>query len=397
MLNEGEGDIIAMGLTITRERTRLVDFTVPLRRNRQVLVQRKPENWRRLKQHELQARLLRDPADLLGREVYVRPGSSYYSRLEHLAEELGGEIRIVEMPGSFSTEDLIRLVAEGTIPYTVADEDIALINQAYYNNVDIATPVSLPQRIAWAVRKTSPVLLDSVNAWIRDVKSGPVYNVLYKKYYRNRHSFRKRMSSDFCSLSGGKISPWDDLLKQEARKLGWDWLLLAAQVYQESRFDSAAVSWNGAAGLLQLLPATAEAYGCEDPFDPRENLRAGTDYLLWLTDYWSGIPDSLERIKFVLGSFNVGHNHVRDAQRLARKYGASPVVWDGAVAHYLELESQQRYFSDPVVKYGYCRGREPVEYVRAILDRYQHYRRLLDRPPREINLDSLRAVAGLGG
>jgi membrane-bound lytic murein transglycosylase F len=134
MLKKGKGDIIIHGLTITRERKKRITFTEPHTTTHQVLVQKKPDNWRQMKVHEIRQELVSDPVELIGKKVYVRKNSSYYMRLQNLEEELGGDIDIVEMPGNLTTEDLIKKVANGEIPYTVADYNIAAINKTYYQN-----------------------------------------------------------------------------------------------------------------------------------------------------------------------------------------------------------------------------------------------------------------------
>ncbi len=379
LLYRGEGDIIAANLTVTKERAKKVAFTDHLTTTRQVLVQRKPEGWRKMKLHEIEKQLIRSPIDLIGRRVHVRRNSAYYTRLVHLSEELGGDIEIVAMPEDLETEDLIRMVARGEIDYTVADENIALINQAYYADIDVQMPLGVPQRIAWAVRPNAPQLLQAINGWLRQIKSAnnPTFNLIYNKYYKNRRAFRARMRSEFFSKTGGKISPYDDLIRQYADSLGWDWRLLASQMYQESQFDPQARSWAGAVGLMQVLPRTARQYGITRLSDPQQNLAAAVRQLEWLWQYWQEIQEPEERIKFVLASYNAGHGHIRDAQRLAQKYGRDPLRWDGHVEYFILQKSKENYFTDPVVQFGYCRGEEPVNYVREILERYEHYKRFI--------------------
>ena len=148
------------------------------------------------------------------------------------------------------------------------------------------------------------------------------YYVIYNKYFKNPKASYLRATSTYSSLNGEKISPYDELIKQAAAKLNWDWRLLASQIYQESKFDPQAESWAGAIGLMQLLPETASMYGASDVYNPKESIQAGVNYLLWLDKMWAKkVPDPKERIKFVLASFNVGQGHVLDARQLARKYG----------------------------------------------------------------------------
>lgn len=378
-LNRGDGDLVAHSMTVTLDRKKKVLFTEHHNIIRQVLIQRLPKDWRQMKRHEIEAELIRTPVELIGKTIHVRKNSSYYHRLQNLRDEIGGNINIRQAAGDVSTEELIKRVAQGDIRYTIADQNIAMINKAYYSNIDIKTEVSLPQRVAWAVRKTSPGLKSEIDRWIRETRGTETYNVIYNKYFKNRSAFRSRMKSEYFSHTGNKISKYDPLIKSHSEKVNWDWRLLAAQIYQESRFDPREKSWAGALGLMQVLPETGRQYGVNDLFDPEKNIRAGVQFIQWLQEYWQSIPDSSERLKFVLASFNAGHGHVRDAQRLAEKYGKNPEIWDNHVERYLQLKSRKKYFNDDVVKYGYCRGEEPVKYVHSILDRYANYRKFIQK------------------
>jgi len=378
MLERGEGDILAANLTVTKQRAEKFSFTEYLSTTRQVLVQKKPDNWQKMKLHEIDNAMIRIQIDLIGKRVHVRKASSYVPRLQNLSDEIGGDINIVEEAGDISTDALIKQVADGTIPFTVSDENIALINQAYLADIDIATPLSFPQQIAWAVRKNSPQLLEAANVWIRQAKKTSDYYVIYNKYYKNRRGFRTRVQSEFFSYRGGKISKYDDMIQAYAKTINWDWRILASQIYQESRFDPEIESWAGAVGLMQLLPETAKDFGVTQTENPSENIKAGTKYIHWLENYWDHIPDEEQRMKFVLGSYNAGQGHVADARRLAEKFGKDQNVWDGNVEEYILRLSERKYFDDDVVRYGYCRGEEPFQYVRNILARYEEYREFLN-------------------
>nr|WKN39097.1 transporter substrate-binding domain-containing protein [Tunicatimonas sp. TK19036] len=375
MLNAGEGDIIAYNMAVTSQHKERVAFTEHHNEVKQVLVQRKPPNWRQMKRHEIEESVIRNPLALDGKDVFVPTSSSYAIRLENLSEEIGGEINIVEK--DLESETLIKMVADGEIDYTVAKEDVALVNATYYPIIDASTPVSFPQKIAWATRTNAPQLLEAVNAWIRGMKQETDYYVIYNKYYKSPKAILRRVRSDYSSLTGNTISPYDDAIKTAADSLGWDWRLLAAQAYQESRFDAEAESWAGAVGLMQLMPSTGEIYGVTNMHEPTESLRAGAAYLRWLDKIWQKyIPDEQERLKFVLASYNAGQGHVLDARRLARKYGKNPDSW-ADVSEYLLLKSDPEYYNDPLSKSGYARGAEPVNYVREILNRYERYKQLV--------------------
>ncbi|MGH1363717.1 MAG: transglycosylase SLT domain-containing protein [Calditrichia bacterium] len=376
-LNAGQGDIIAYNMSVTKERLQKVGFTNHHSLIRQVLVQKLPDNWRDMKIHEINRMLVTNPIDLIGKKIHVRKGSSYYHRLQNLSDEIGGDIDIVEASGEISTESLIAQVAKGEIDYTVADQNLALVNAAYYQNIDIRTFVSFSQRIAWAVRENSPELKSEIDSWLKKIKREPTYNLIYDKYYKNKRFFKQRVRSEYFTLTGGKISEYDDVIREQAATLNWDWRLLASQIYQESEFDPEATSWVGAKGLMQLMPATARMFKAGNLSDPNENIAAGVRYLKWLNKYWDEIPDSTERLKFILASYNTGQGHVQDARNLTVKYKKDPNIWTDNVEEFVLKKAQERYFNDEVVKYGYCRGEEPVGYVIEILERFNDYQKLV--------------------
>ncbi len=378
-LNTGEGDILAYNLTVTKERKKRIAFTNYLNLQRQVLIQRKPDDWRQMKLHEIDAQLIRNPVELIGKEVYVRQYSSYYDRLTNLSDEIGGDIKIVPGDNDLETEELIRKVALGEIDYTVAEEDVARVNLTYYPNLDIKTAVSFPTQIAWGVRKNATLLLDELNDWIGKMRKTTDYYVIYDKYFRSSKSALRRSRSKYFSINSeaGEISPYDSLIKKSASELGWDWYLLAAQIFRESKFDPSAKSWAGAMGLMQVLPTTAAQYGITELFKPSDNIYAGTEHIKWLQNQWKNkVTDPEEQTKFVLASYNVGLGHLQDAVRLTEKYGGDVTKWED-VKEYLLKKSYKKFYTDPVVEYGYCRGTEPVQYVSLILDIYQSYKELV--------------------
>ncbi|MCI0750291.1 MAG: transporter substrate-binding domain-containing protein [Flammeovirgaceae bacterium] len=374
-LNHGEGDILAFPMTVTKERRKFVSFTRAHFHTYQVLVQRKPDNWRTITQDEINKQLIRNPTELIGKEVHVMKASSFVNRLKSLSDEIGGDIIIKEDSVEFESESLVQRVVKGEIQYTVADHMIAMVNASYYPDLDVATPLSLPQQIAWATRKNSPELLKAVNAWLDEIKKEPTFMVIYNRYFKSPRSSRNRFKSDYSSLGGKKISKYDDIIKEEASRLGWDWRLLAAVIYEESRFQPKDESWAGARGLMQLMPATAREFGAENPDNPKQNIRAGVNYMKYLDRYWSKtVLDSLERLPFVLASYNVGLSHIIDARKLAEKYGDDPTVWKNHVEAYLLKKSEPKYFRDPLAVAGYCKCEEPVNYVRDVLSTFEEYK-----------------------
>lgn len=377
MLNEGKCDILAQNLPVNKKRSKNISFTEHHSLARQVLVQRKPKGWQTQSYTNVQKSLVKSPYGLVGKEVHVRKASFAVTRLQHLSEEIGGEIIIKESSAEEGTEALIRKVAKGEIEYTVADENEAAVLAKFYSNLDVSTPIGFQQKIAWAVRKNSPELLSSTDGWLKKIKKTNEYFAIFDKYYRSSKAYHKRVTSPFFSYNNN-ISPYDNLIKKSAKKLNWDWRLLASVVYQESKFDPRAQSPVGATGLMQLMPVTAERFGVTDVTIPEQSIAAGTSFLLYLDKFWSKrVPDQKERLKFILASYNVGHGHVLDAYRLTAKYEKNKAEWDENVAQFLLHKSSPKYYTDPVVKSGYCRGKEPVKYVNEVFRRYEHYKNLI--------------------
>ncbi len=369
-LLKGDVDLIATNLTITRDRTHQVAFTEPHCVTHQVLVQQIPG------EDNTAQEIIRNQIELGGKTVYVQENSAYVTRLKSLGNEIGDSIHIVEIP-DYEVEQLIALVANGEIPYTVCDENLARINLNFYDNIDIETAVSFPQKIAWAVRPNSRNLKDVVDNWLINFKKTNQYKRIYRKYFINKRSTHL-VNSNFHSIKGGVVSDYDAIIKEESAKYNLDWRLIAALIYQESRFLPEVKSWAGAVGLMQLMPQTAESFGVQEITSPKDNIQGGLKFLIWLDERFADeIPDPDERIKFVLAAYNVGPGHVEDAMRLAEKNNKDPHIWDDNVDYYLLNKSKPSFYNDPVVKYGYCRGEEPFHYVNDILERYTHYKNVL--------------------
>ncbi len=408
LLNEGGGDVVASRVVPTAADSVEVAFTHALYRTEPTLVQRSGaamelpdsvdsvivegaeaadtttgivraigEAENQPEAVELSARLVSEPADLAGEAVYLPGNSPYEENLAELSDEVTGDIYVVELGGDVSAEELIRQVAAGTVDYTVSQENVAELRSAYYTNIVVRPVMGPAHEVAWAVRSNAPDLRKALSDWIDASANEGLFSALYRKYFVDRRGYRERVQSKYLTGETGTLSDYDALLKKEAGELGWDWLLLASQAYQESRFDPRAQSWAGAAGLLQLMPPTARQFGVTDAFDPEDNVAGAVRFLRWLEDYWDDkIPDPAERLKFVLASYNTGHGHVEDARRLAAKHGGDDTHW-ADVAFWLLQKSKSGVYTDPVVKYGFCRGLEPVTYVSLILERFDHYRQFV--------------------
>lgn len=377
-LNNGVADIVAANLTITKERLKEVNFTLPIIITKQVLVQRKPENWRKMRRKELADSLLQSPLDLANKTIIVREGSSFYTRLKNLNDEIGGKIIIKTVPGEITMEQLIENVAIKEINYTVADKNIALVNQWHYPNIDASLTLSLDQKIAWATRTNADSLTLSINNWLNQFQKTKKFKLLYNKYFNNKTLFTSRVKHQYYTLESGQISPYDELIKKHAAKINWDWELLAALIYQESHFNNDAIGWGGSFGLMQMMPQTGERFGVDSTSTPEQNIIAGVKYIKKLNHIWEkSIADTLGRIPFILASYNTGPGHVIDAKNLAEKYNKNPLIW-GDVSYYLLHKSEPKYYTDNVVKHGYCKGYIAYDYVNEILERYQHYKTIME-------------------
>jgi len=376
MLNSGEADLLAIGLTVNSSGKKDILFTEPFDETRQVLVQRKPRNWRSLTTDEIDRRLIRNQMGLAKKTIYVQKGSSHVERLLSLANEIGDSINIIEVP--YESEKLIQHVASGEIEYTVCDENVALVNATYYPVIDVGTPVSFPQSQAWGIRiNNSGMLQTELNKWITAYKKTGSYAMLYAKYFRNARS-STIVKSDYYALNTGKVSQYDDIIKESSTSINWDWRLLASLICQESRFDPNVRSLAGAFGLMQIMPETGRNFGIDSTATPKKNIIAGIRYINWLhTIFDPKIKDENERLRFILASYNAGPGHVLDAMKLAEKNGMDPQKWDGNVAIWLTKKSDPKYFNDAVVKNGYFRGTESVAFVSEILNRYEHYKNII--------------------
>jgi membrane-bound lytic murein transglycosylase F len=326
---------------------------------------------------DIQARLVTKPSQLAGRTVSLPEKSAYHQTLIELSDEISGDIYVVEMGEKIQDETLAQKVARGEVQFTVMPKNLAELKEAEFKNLRVRPILGQSQSVSWALRKNSSDLLATLNTWIEQKKNGPFFDSLYKKYFIDRRRYLERVQSEYLTSTTGKLSEYDPLIKQYASELGWDWRLLASQAFQESRFHPAARSWAGATGLLQLMPATARQFGVTNALDPADNVQGAVKFLKWLQEYWARrVPDENERLKFILASYNTGAGHVEDAQRLTEKYGGNPQVWED-VSYWLLQKSTQEYSTDAVVKFGFCRGLEPVNYVANILERFNHYKQFV--------------------
>ncbi len=367
------GDIIACNLTKTPEREKKVRFTDSHLISRQVLIQRIPK--KRSKNDTLpQEQLITEIEQLKGKTISVWSNSTHKKQLEKLNETLKLNLNIVPLDGDITTEEIIRMVSRGLLDYTIADENIAKINQIYWSNLNIDLKLSSDEEIAFAARLNSPKLVKKINDWLIAKKNQSTIGEVKRKYFERRNLSRKA-NSNYSSAAGGTLSPYDEIIKSEAPKLGWDWRLISSIIYQESKFETYKTSWVGAFGIFQFMPATAEAYGINENSSAEAQIKAGIKKLSKNYKQWLKIiPDTLEAIHFTLATFNAGRAHVDDARALAPYFFKDSSTWFGNVDSMILGLSRPKYYRHEAVKYGYMRGIQTFEYVYEVMERYEEYK-----------------------
>ena len=362
-LKQGKGDVVAASLTISAQRqAQGVNFSRRYNKVKEVVVARKSDDK------------IKNINDLAGRSVYVRPSSSYWQTLTQLKKD-GIDVVIKPAPEDLETEEIIEKVASGEYDLTVADSHIVAIELTIRDDIKSALEVKDNVLQGWVVRKDSSKLLAKLNAFVKKEYRGLHYNILYKKYFTNKHSINKYVNAR-VDMGDGKISPWESITRSYASKYQFDWRLITAQMYQESGFDPKAKSWVGALGLMQVMPKTGRSMGFKDLQQPEKGLHAGVKYLAWLRERFEAELSVKDRMWFILAAYNAGLGHVFDARTLARRKGLDPNIWFGNVEQAMLLLSKKKYARR--ARHGYVRGYEPVQYVRKIRDRYNAYLRLVD-------------------
>lgn len=355
-LNEGRGDIIAAAMSNTAERANQVAFTDRYMDVEEVVVVR------------ADGVAIEDVDDLAGKTVHVRESSAFYETLTTLQQSLDS-LTVVTVPEDMETEDILAAVDSGEYDVTVCDSNLLRVEQAYGRNLKAAFTVKSAQ-LGWAVRNDAAGFLASLNEFIAKEHRGLYYNMIRKRYFQNKRNIGRALDSLRSDISG-LISPYDETVKKYADRFDLDWRLIVAQMYHESKFDPNAESWVGAQGLMQVMPGTARELGVTDVTRPEQGIKAGVTYLRRMLDRFDpGIP--LEsRIRFALAAYNAGYGHVLDARRLASQSGLDPNRWFENVEVGMGMLEKPQFYKN--ARYGYCRGSEPVHYVRLIQDRYEAY------------------------
>lgn len=360
-LNAGMGDMIAASLTVTESRrAQGLVFSRPyLAVTEQVIAAK------RAGQNGLETPV----AELLaGQRIAVNPLSSFHAHLNALSREQSAPLEIVPVEGA-TTEQLIDAVVQGDYPYTVADSHLVAIEHTYRDDFAVVGELPGEREIAWAVRREQPQLLVRLNGFLKKHHRDLFFNVTYNKYFKEAKRIRRHQRERLRTVD--QLSPFDPLVRRHAGSADRDWRMVVAQMYQESRFNPRAESFAGARGLMQVLPRTARQMGIDNLFEPENGIRAGVTYLDWLEQRFPRDLPFDQKIYFTLAAYNAGHGHVRDARNLAARLGKDPDRWFGNVEEAMLMLSRPEYYRQ--ARFGYVRGREPVNYVREIRERYLGY------------------------
>ena len=356
-LNDGTGDFIAAGMTITPKRLEQAAFS---------------DGYMNIQQHIVSRRnraKIKEVGDLKGKTIHVRTATSYHERLIELQKQ-GIDLTIVQHP-DLPTEALIQQVDTGDIELTVADNNVALLSRRHYPGAIMRIAISDLQQLGWAVHPEARRLKAKIDSFFKMIKETGKYNEIYNKYYGDVANFDYVDLSIFHRRIKSRLSRFSPFIKAAANKHGFDWRLISAQIYQESHFNPRAKSPAGAKGLMQLLSSTARSLGVKDIYNPVENINAGVQHLKNLHDLFEN-ANGKDRLLIALAAYNVGQGHIQDARQLAIKMDLDPDLWE-SLAKTLPLLSIRKYFKNS--KYGYCRGAEPVTYIKQILIYYDILKR----------------------
>jgi membrane-bound lytic murein transglycosylase MltF len=352
-LEEGRGDIAIATLTITPGRSKKVDFSVPGKRNVNEVVVTGPRSPQ-----------ITSIDDLAGKRVFVRPSSSYFESLEALnlsLQQRGLEqVEIAAANEYLETEDLLEMVNAGLIKITIVDDYLATFWAQVLPKIvvheDLA--VATGRDIGWAIRQDATGLKTKVDTFVNANRDGKLLgNMLIKRYLQDTRYVKNALAQKDRKRLEAVIA----FFRKYAGQYEFDYLMVAAQGYQESGLDQGVVSRAGAIGVMQLLPTTAadKSVGIPDISNAESNIHAGAKYLRWIVNNYFDDPeiDEVNRTLFAFASYNAGPNRIRRLRATAAERGYDPNVW----------------FRNVEVVVANEVGREPVQYVRNIFKYYTAY------------------------
>jgi membrane-bound lytic murein transglycosylase MltF len=357
LLIAGQGDVAAANLTITPERLKTVDFATPVAHDVKELIVTGPG-----------APPLATLDDLAGKDIYVSRATSYYDSLVMLNQGFRqrglAPMRLREAPGNFETEDILEMANAGLVSIVVADGYIAKLWRQIYPNIKVREDLVVHQNgdIAFAIRKHSPQLKAQLDAFTRTHGQGTEFgNVTLKKYLGQTRWVQNATSEQELQ----KFNTLVGLFQKYGRQYDIDWLLMAAQGYQESQLDQGRHSAVGAIGIMQVMPATGEKLQVGDITQLEPNIHAGVKYIRYIVDqYYKNEPmDALNKVLFAFASYNAGPARIRALRTEAKSLGLDPNVW---------FDNVERVAAVRI-------GRETVQYVANIYKYYIAYTLVQDK------------------
>ncbi len=268
-------------------------------------------------------------------------------------------------------DDLLMATALGRQGLLLASDATASLETKRLPLVQFGPRLGNSTPLVFAMRTNSIHLAHALDTWLASARYRDERNALIEAYENGLGPRKDLKPTSSMAFGTDSISDFDSLFQVHADSMAWDWKLLAAVAYKESRFDTTARSYKGANGLMQMMPATAARMGLADSAGVEGHVQAATRYLDQLDQLWRrSIPSPAERLRFVLASYNAGPGHVKDAQRLAVELGMFPDRWEGNVERAIVLLNRPRYFTGEAAKNGYCRGQDTYWYVRDVTGLY---------------------------
>jgi membrane-bound lytic murein transglycosylase F len=356
-LNDGSAAFIAASIPITPKWQTEVAFSDGyMKVAQQIIAHRKNSN-------------IKKAADLSGKTVDVGKGTEYQHRLVELKNQ--GINLAIRLHEDLPTEELIQKVADEEIDFTIANSNIILINRRTFPGAVSTGSINDRMQLGWAVHPKSNELLERMNTFLKVLKESGKFDEIYNKYYGDIQDFDYVDLKAFHARAKARLSRYSPFIKAAAKKHGFDWRLIAAQIYQESHLNPWAKSKAGARGLMQILPSTGRSLGVNDLFDPVQNINAGVQHLKNLFVHFKTAKGK-DRLLIALAAYNIGQGHIHDARKLAKKKGLDPNKWE-SLSKTLPLLRYRKYYKH--AKYGFCRGTEPIRYIKQIMIYYDVLKR----------------------
>ncbi len=355
MIARGKADFAAAGITVTQARQQLVRFTPGYQEITQQVVYRNGTP---------RPKSLQETTEGI---FEIVAGSSHEEELIRRREQIP-ELEW-EAKREVGSEELLYLVRQGLIDYTIGDSNEVALNRRYYPELMVAFDLTEAQQLAWAFpRSGDPRLYEAASTFIKKIKKNGELRQLFERYYGYVERLDYVDTNTFKYHVQTRLPLYIHYFREAANAIGMDWKLLAAIGYQESHWDQDAVSPTRVRGIMMLTEPTARQVGIQDRTDPQQSILGGARYFQFVR---KKIPERIQepdRTWFALATYNVGFGHLNDARILTQRGGKNPDAWADVKQH-LPLLSQEKHFK--TVKHGYARGREPVRYVDSIRGYYE--------------------------